>query len=108
MQNARFEGRKVACDEESGLTLPPISRVSAMFGITSTNLFSNELVKYFFEFGGLDDEDPFISKLNINPAWQQWPKVVNRMEGNTFIKTPMQDMTPRIDDLEELMRWGDD
>jgi len=33
---------------------------------------------------------------------------VNRLVDGAFVKTPMQDMTPPIDDLEELMRWGDE
>ena len=115
MQNARFDGRKVACDPDSGLTLPRIPEIGAdyggvadAFGIHSGTAKNSAELRAFFESTWWTNEQPYILVLKVDPEWAQWPKVVNRLVDGAFVKTPMQDMTPPIDDLEELMRWGDD
>jgi acetolactate synthase-1/2/3 large subunit len=112
MQNARFDGRHVACDGESDLHLPRISddhtdtaSIAEAFGIRSGVVSTIEQVKSWFASHYWTDSAPYILTLQIDPAYQQYPRVVNRLEGGTFVHTPMEDMTPEIDDLKELMSY---
>jgi acetolactate synthase I/II/III large subunit len=115
MQNSRFEGNLVGCDPTSGLTLPRIADrqtdyggIAEAFGIHSSIVRNSEQLKAWFDGGWWSNDTPYILELMIDPDWQQWPKVVNKLVDGKFVKTPMQDMTPEIDDLEEIMRWGDE
>lgn len=115
MQDARFEGRHVACDPDSGLSLPSIADrdtnyggVAEAFGIASSVAKNSDALKRWFDSAWWTNKVPYILELMIDPNWVQWPKVVNKLVDGEFVKTPMECLTPEIDDLEELMRWGDD
>ena len=115
MQNARFGGFHVACDRDSGLTLPRIADrgtdyggLADAFGIQSSVAYTAADVELFLNSPYFTGSSPFILELMIDPKYEQFPKVVNRMVNNEFIKTPMQEMTPPIPDLDELMKWGND
>lgn len=82
-QLARF-GRKTGADEESGLSIIPVERIVAMFPEVN------------------------IQPLNFDPNFSVSPRCATSMINGVLSTDPMEDMTPKIDDLDELMRWGDD
>ena len=49
------------------------------------------------------DFAPMIVEVFVDPDWQQLPRVM--ASGNPIRTDDMQDMTPKIDDLQALMEW---
>lgn len=112
MQDLRFEGRHVACDHGSGLKFPRIADdhtdtacVAEAFGMASRVISGVDGLKHFFRTCWWEDNAPYLVELKIDPDYQQLPKVINRIVDGRFVKTPMEDMTPAVDDLEEVMGY---
>ena len=106
MQDARFEGRHVACDPESGFTIPSIRSLSECYQIDYYNIWARDQLSHIT--GMLYDKSPMIVEVLIDPAWKQWPKVGSTMRGTTFEVDGMHDMTPHLpaEELVEIMAWG--
>jgi len=107
MQNARFEGRHVGCDPESGLTLPDIGALAEAFEIAETyftgHLANNNTLGPRMKLL-LDADGPIICEIMIDPAYQQYPRVMS----TGFQADSMEDMSPKLDpaELKEIMDYG--
>lgn len=102
MQTSRF-GNKVGCDKESGFTTPELFSVSESYGISYNSpyrgqIFDNHYIRRSFT----NLVTPMIFELFIDPDFKQFPKVLSP---NMKIDS-LEDMTPKIPDLQELMEWG--
>jgi acetolactate synthase-1/2/3 large subunit len=97
-QKARF-GRVVGCDPASGLTLPSAEDIAHAYRFMYMPLSGKDLPN----FKRCLDAAPMVVEVFVDPEWQQLPRV---MASGTPIRTDdMQDQTPKISDLEELMSW---
>jgi len=117
MQNARFDGRHVGCDPESGLTLPPLKYIAHSYDIhfyqlventrkwedkIQQGIISNDPLKLLT--WALSDDKPLICEVMIDPAYQQYPRVMS----TGFQADSMEDMSPHLDpaELKEIMDYG--
>jgi acetolactate synthase-1/2/3 large subunit len=107
MQNARFEGRHVGCDPESGLTLPDIGALAEAFEIpfsyVTGHLAENNTLSPRMNLL-IENDSPIICEVMIDPNYQQYPRV----SSTGFQADAMEDMTPRLpaDELKEIMDYG--
>jgi acetolactate synthase I/II/III large subunit len=97
-QQMRF-GRVTGANPASGLTLPSIEAIAQAYRLCYMPLHGKDLPSFSRCF----DVAPMIVEVFVDPEWQQLPRV---MAGGNPIRTDdMQDMTPKIDDLQALMEW---
>jgi len=97
-QDARF-GRRTGADAKSGLTLPPLEGIAEAYRLTYFKLTGANLHEFekCFAFA------PMIVEVTTDPDWVQRPRVMAQTVNGELRMDDMQDMTPKIDDLEELM-----
>ena len=101
-QNNYFEGRLVATDDSSGLTLPDIQKIAYAYGIKSNKINNHsELTKGIAE--ALTSNGPYICEVMINPDEQVAPKVKSMLGANgKMISKPLEDLAPFLDRKEFL------
>ena len=92
MQKARFDGHYVGCDPDSGFTIPRLEVVAECFGL--------EYQRITYE--GTDFTGQII-ELEVDPDYVQIPRVATSFVDGKWQQDNMEDMTPKIDDLQELM-----
>lgn len=97
-QKARF-GRVTGADPSSGLTLPNLENIADGYRIMYQSLHGRDLP----DFGRCLVAAPMIVEVFVDPEWQQFPRVM--AYGNPPVIDDMQDMSPKIDDLQQLMEW---
>jgi acetolactate synthase I/II/III large subunit len=95
MQDGRFGGRRVGADVNSGLTLPINEHSIWVSDIDRLHTLNTYKV---------------ITELNIDPAFKLSPRVGSTLTDGVFTVDSMENMTPKlpVDELEELMRWGNE
>ena len=99
-QRNYFQGRMVASDAGSGLTLPDPVRVAEAYGIPALRLASQEgLVERVGEL--LDQPGPRVVAVAIDPDQPTQPRAVSyqRPDG-TMATRPMEDLFPLLDRAE--------
>ena len=101
MQDARFEGRHVGCDPESGFTIPKLEEVAECFGIPY--LRSDTLAAYKLTQAAWSMFGHAIIELLIDPLYAQFPRVATALVDGKWQQDSMEDMTPHLEDLEEIM-----
>lgn len=99
MQKARFEGRLMGCDPTSGLTLPRLEDIADAYRFSYMPLWGD--TSNFDRCFGIT---PMIVEVFVDPEWQQLPRVMASVVDGELKTDDMQDMSPKIDNLEELMR----
>jgi acetolactate synthase I/II/III large subunit len=96
MQNARFDGHIVGADPDSGFTIPDLFSIAECFGL------DYQLIRPKDSFFGFTGD---IIELLVDPDYIQLPRVATSLVDGKWQQDSMEDMTPRIDDLQELMEW---
>jgi len=96
-QKARF-GRVTGADPATGLTLPDIERIADAYRFMYQPLKNTKVFDRCFT------ATPMIVEVFVDPDWQQLPRVMASTVNGELKTDDMQDMTPKIDDLVELMR----
>jgi len=97
-----FQGRLVASDPSSGLTLPDIRRISDAYGIRSNRIANHaELEARIAD--ALAADGPFISEVMVDPDEQTAPKVKSVLgPDGRMISKPLEDLAPFLDRKEFL------
>ena len=97
-----FEGRLVATDASSGLTLPDIQKIAYAYGIKSNKISNqSELEKGVRE--ALDSKGPFICEVMIDPEERVSPKVSSAIGANgKMVSKPLEDLSPFLSREEFL------
>lgn len=101
MQKARFDGHYVGCDPESGFTIPRLAEVAECFGIpymSHATTMASKMQKAAWSLFA-----PLIVELKVDPDYIQIPRVATALVNGQWRQDDMSDMTPHIDDLQELM-----
>ncbi len=93
-QKNYFQGRLVASDPSSGLTLPDICKISSAYGISNNRIANNaELEKGVAE--ALSSIGPFISEVMIDPEEESAPKVKSALKTDgSLVSKPLEDLWP--------------
>lgn len=99
-QRNYFEGRYMASDPASGLTLPPIQPVVESYGLpyfcAKNHADLEQNVARTLECDG-----PAVCELMIFPDQATLPRVTSRQRGDgTMVTAPMEDMSPFLDRAE--------
>jgi acetolactate synthase I/II/III large subunit len=97
-QKARF-GRVTGADPTSGLTLPSIEALAEAYRFAYMQLRGKDMPNFSRALGFA----PMIVEVFVDPAWQQLPRVMAATVNGELRTDDMQNMTPKISDLEELM-----
>jgi len=93
-QTNHFNGRLVASDPSSGLTLPEISKIADAFNIPYIKIFDNDMLCHLME-KVLDTEGPLIVEVMIDPNHRTAPKAsVYKTKDGLFATRPMEDLAP--------------
>jgi acetolactate synthase-1/2/3 large subunit len=103
MQNTRFDGHKVGCDAESGMTLPIIKKQADAYGISYTKLDAPIHLLNLARF--MDKPYPQIFEVMVSPDWMQYPRVMSSMKDGKYTVDALENMTPKMDtgELLEIM-----
>lgn len=96
-QRAYFQGRLVASDATSGLTLPSAQTIAHAYGIQSDRLESHaDLRARLSEL--LDQPGPLVCEVKLNPDQPTLPRVSSYQRANgTMATKPMEDMFPFLE-----------
>lgn len=97
-----FEGRLVASDPSSGLTLPEIRRIATAYGIQNNRIENHgELEDGIAE--ALASDGPFLSEVMVDPDELTGPKVKSVLGSDgRMISMPLEDLAPFLDRGEFL------
>jgi len=101
-QNNYFDGRLVATNSSSGLTLPNIRKISDAYEIPNNQIRNNsDLAKGIKE--TLDSDGPYICEVMVDPEEQVAPKVKSIFDSNgRMVSKPLEDLAPFLDRTEFL------
>ena len=97
-----FQGRLVASDSSSGLTLPDIRKIADAYGIPNNQILNNG------EIGGkireaFETKGPFITEVMVDPEEVTGPKVKSFIGGDgKMVSKPLEDLAPFLDREEFL------
>lgn len=104
-QRGYFQGRLVASDASSGLTLPDPLAVAQAYGIPTASLESHEeLAERLREL--LDRPGPLVCRVKLNPDQPTLPRTVSYQKPDGSMGTrPMEDLFPLLEpgELEGIM-----
>lgn len=96
-----FDGRLIASDPSSGLTLPNVRRQADAYGIANNRIENHShLDERIAE--ALNHSGPFISEVMIDPNEQTQPKVKSVLTAGKLISKPLEDLAPFLDRQEFL------
>ena len=93
MQKARFDGRYVACDAQSGLTLPDLKKIAFAYGLEYVKIDSPALLKERLAYAAAQ-ETPVVVEVMIDTV-PTAPRQASQMgENGEMIPMPMENLTP--------------
>jgi acetolactate synthase I/II/III large subunit len=99
-QRAYFQGRLVASDAGSGLTLPSTLRVAEAYGIRTARLESHEHIRDKVA-ALLASPGPLVCEVKLDPDQPTIPRVTSYQKPDGTMAThPMEDMFPLLDRQE--------
>lgn len=96
MQRNNFEGRYVASEEGSGLTMPDISKVASAYGFKTYQVYDNEeLDSVLPEI--MKDDEPLLCEIMVLPEETVSPRVKAIVDENGQMKSgPLEKMWPYL------------
>lgn len=99
-QNGNFQGRLTGCTEESGLTIPDISKIANAFNIQTYVIeIEHDLSEQIATVLKLDG--PVVCIVKVDIAQKILPRQTNYMrEDGQMVSRPLEDMTPLLDRAE--------
>ena len=96
-QKNYFDGFFVGSNEESGMTLPNITRVAEAFGLKIASINSHQEIRERVR-EILQAEGPMVCEVMISPNQATAPRVSSvKKEDGTMSSRPMEDMWPFLD-----------
>ncbi len=96
-QKNYFDGFFVGSNEESGMSLPNITRVAEAFGLKIANINSHQNIRERIR-EILQAEGPLVCEVMISPNQATAPRVSSvKKEDGTMSSLPMEDMWPYLD-----------
>lgn len=105
-QSKFFNGHLVACDKESGVTLPDLKRIANAYKIKYYKIETEKKLMVSLK-NILKEKNPIICEVIIDPSFQTQPKVMSKTDENgKIVSGTMEDMWPYIDrdKFDKIMR----
>jgi acetolactate synthase-1/2/3 large subunit len=97
MQKSHFQGRLVAADSKSKLSLPNVIKIANAFGIATDRLEDNSLIRETIQ-RVLATDGPLVCEVIVDPDEPTIPRVVSVLTADGALKSkPMEDMSPLLD-----------
>ena len=97
MQNRHFNGRLVACNKDSGLTLPSLSKIAAAYGIKYISINKNRRLSSKIK-KALNSYAPVICEVFVDPDLETAPRVSSAvLPDGKIVSKPMEDLYPFLD-----------
>ncbi|WP_190615702.1 thiamine pyrophosphate-binding protein [Tepiditoga spiralis] len=95
-QNNYFKGNYVGSNEESGLTLPSMEKLSKAYNLKFYEIKNNDyLIKYIDEI--LEYNGPVICNVKIPETFTTMPRTKSKVENEKIITLPMEDLWTYLD-----------
>jgi acetolactate synthase-1/2/3 large subunit len=96
-QTRYFEGRFVASDSSSGLTLPSMGKLATAFGLRTLSIEQPAQVRERVA-EALEGNDPVIVEVKVPATQETRPRLVSRMrEDGSMRSLPLEDLYPFLD-----------
>jgi acetolactate synthase I/II/III large subunit len=96
-QRNYFQGLYVGSNEESGLTLPSITKVAESYGISSCTLANMSSMRERVR-AILDQEGPVICEVMLSPDAGTMPKLASAQKSDgSMVSRPLEDLWPFLD-----------
>ena len=101
-QRSYFQGRYVASEPSSALTLPDIVKVAAAYGIRTAEIQNHRDLREGVR-AVLAQDGPVVCAVNVSPEQATAPRVTSAVRPDgTIVSKPMEDMWPFLDREEFL------
>jgi acetolactate synthase-1/2/3 large subunit len=101
-QRSHFQGRYVASEPSSALTLPDIVKVAGAYGIRTAEIRSHRDLRSGVR-EVLSQEGPVVCAVSVSPEQATAPKVTSAIRPDgSIVSKPMEDMWPFLDRQEFL------
>lgn len=98
MQRNNFAGHYVASDENSGISMPNISRIAEAYGIRTWQVYSNQELDQILS-TVFEDNEPGLCEMFTLPNETVSPRVKTiTLEDGTLISSSLDNMWPFLDD----------
>ncbi len=98
MQRNNFAGHYVASDENSGISMPNISRIAEAYGIRTWQVYSNQELDQIL-LTVFEDNEPGLCEMFTLPNETVSPRVKTiTLEDGTLISSSLDNMWPFLDD----------
>jgi len=95
-----FQGRLIASDPGSGLTLPNVCRLAEAYGIANNQIPNHRTLDSCID-EAFSSEGPFISEVIIDPEEQTRPKVKSALSADgRMVSKPLEDLFPFLNRQE--------
>jgi acetolactate synthase I/II/III large subunit len=92
-----FNGRLVACDPSSGLSLPDTLRIAKAYGLKTFKISNHSKLEDRIK-AVLNCRGPVICEVSINPDLLTQPRVVSEVKPDgRIVSKPMEDLWPFLD-----------
>jgi acetolactate synthase-1/2/3 large subunit len=96
-QDSFFGGNRVACNKESGVSFPEMSKIAAAYGIQSEIIDLNDSIQDKIE-NILAAQGPVICDVRLDPEYRFAPKSSSeRKPDGRIISKPLEDMYPFLE-----------
>jgi acetolactate synthase-1/2/3 large subunit len=96
-QQRYFGGRLVASDPSSGLTVPPLAKVAASFGIRSFTIDSHDGIREQVA-SALDGAGPVLVEVKVPITQETRPRLMSSQRADgSFVSKPLEDLYPFLD-----------
>lgn len=101
MQRNTFDGHYVASEENSGLTMPSLSKIANAYGLKTFVAATNEeMIKVLPEV--LNSDGPVLCELMVSPDETVSPRTKTiKLEDGKMISKPLEDMWPFLEESEK-------
>ncbi|MCX6993121.1 MAG: thiamine pyrophosphate-binding protein [Kiritimatiellaeota bacterium] len=96
-QRAYFEGRYVASNAASGLTLPDTCRVASAYGLATAEIRDHSSIKEQVR-QVLEQKGPVVCEVFVSPQHTTAPRVVSmQKQDGTMVSKPLEDLWPFLE-----------
>jgi len=99
-QRAYFEGRYVACNAASGLTLPDTRRVASAYGLATAEIRDHASIKEQVR-QVLERKGPVVCEVFVSPQHTMAPRTASMQKPDgTMVSKPLEDLWPFLERKE--------
>ncbi len=94
MQRGNFEGRYVACGEESGFSIPDIGAIARAYGFKTYTMNNNEEMLQMLP-RIMENDEPLLCEITVSPEETVWPRVKAMVQPDGGMKSgELENMWP--------------